>query len=104
MNLKLKAIYYCATNWQRWGKGLTLAEAKANAGLSKRISKDTKYYVYAAVLNGDDITDEELENLRQCVVANTIDGSPNYYVEQTPEDSAMIEKYHVGWLLVEHVK
>lgn len=101
MNMQLTAIYYCATNRNSWGKGLTIEAAKANARLPKN-TKGIEYYVQAVVLNGEGITDEELENLRQCVTAHPIDGSAMYYTDyRTQEDTDMIEKYHVGWLTVE---
>lgn len=91
MNLTIKAVYYCATNQQRWGKALSIAEAKKNAGLKKGM----QYYVMAALL--DNPSDEELELARQCVVADQFFGSPIYAEDS---DQVVLDK-HVGWLTVE---
>lgn len=99
MNLQLKAVYYCATNSNRWGKGYTISEAKKNAGIT--VKKPTcEYYVHAALL--DNPTDEELNNLYACITANQIDGSAHYYNDdRTEDDTKMINEKHVGWLMVE---
>lgn len=101
MNLLLKAVYYCATNAHRWGKGLTVTEAKKNAGITTKASeKKVQFYVSSAIFN--DPTPEELKNLLACITANEIDGSPKYYdYERTEEDNKMINEKHVGWLTVE---
>lgn len=101
MNLSLKAVYFCATNQHRWGKGYSLAEAKKNAGLTSNVQeKRCQFYVMAAILN--DCTKEELDNIFACITANQIEGSPEYYKDgRTEEDTAMINKLHVGWLTVE---
>lgn len=99
MNFTLKAVYYCATNGNRWGKGYTISEAKKNAGIIKA-KPSCDYYVMAAILN--DPGEKEFENLYTCITANPIDGSPEYYTrERTEKDNKMILKYHVGWLTVE---
>lgn len=101
MNLTLQAVFFCATDAQRWGKGYTIAEAKKSAGItSKAHEKKVQFYVMAAVFN--DPTKDELNNLFACVTANNIDGSPQYYNdERTEKDTAMITAKHVGWLTVE---
>lgn len=97
MNLTLAAVYYCATNANTWGKGLTIAEAKKNA---KVTSKTKQYYVMAAILN--EPTEDELKNLRDCITANEVSGSPEYYKgNRSQEDTDMIQAKHVGWLTVE---
>lgn len=99
MNLNLKAVYYCATNGNRWGKGYTIKEAKGNAGV-KGAKPNGQYYVQAALFN--DPTDAELKNLLACIVANSIDGSAQYYQDgRTEEDAKMITEKHVGWLTIE---
>lgn len=99
MNFILKAVYYCATNGNRWGKGYTIKEAKRNAGIITA-KPSCEYYVMAAMLK--DPGEKEFENLYACITANPIDGSPEYYTrERTEEDDKMILKYHVGWLTVE---
>lgn len=99
MNLQLKAVYFCATNHHRWGKGYTPAEAKKNAGIT--VSKPKcEYYVQAAML--DNPTEEELKNLHDCITANAIDGSPHYYQDdRKQEDTDMINAKHVGWITIE---
>lgn len=101
MNMELKAIYFCATNGHRWGKGYSPDEAKKNAGLtSKTQEKRCQYYVMAAIFN--DPTDEALKNLHACIAANQMSGSPEYYKDgRTAEDTAMINAHHIGWLTVE---
>jgi hypothetical protein len=103
MKLVLKAIYVCVTAGNRWGKGYTASEAKKNAGLTNSATrKAIEHYVQAAVFNSEGMTDEEFNNLHDCVTANSIDGSPKYYdQDRTEEDTVMIKKYHVGWLMVE---
>lgn len=101
MNMTLKAVYFCATNQQRWGKGYSAAEAKKNAGLTNKASeKSCEFYVMAAIF--DNPTDFELKNLFACITANQIDGSAKYYdSDRTQEDSDMINTKHVGWLTIE---
>lgn len=95
MNLNLKAVYYCQTNARTWGKGYTPEEAQKNA----KVKKGVKYATYAAALN--DPTPDELKNLYACITANPIDGAPNYYKDnRTEEDTEMIDRLHVGWLIV----
>lgn len=101
MNLQLAAVYFCATNQQRWGKGYTIEEAKKNAGIkTKAMEKHCEFYVQAAMFN--DPTPGELENLFACITANQVDGSPQYYRDnRTDEDSKMILDKHVGWITIE---
>lgn len=101
MNLLLKAVYFCATNQHRWGKGYTVAEAKKNAGIrTKAQEKAVEYYVNAAIF--DNPTEDELKNLHQCITADQMDGNARYYdADRTEEDTEMINAKHVGWLLVE---
>lgn len=101
MNLTLTAIYYCATNRNSWGKGYSIADAKSSAGIkSKTDEKRCEFYVMAALLN--EPSKPELVNLFDCITANQIDGSPEYYKGgRTEEDTAMILAKHVGWLTVE---
>lgn len=96
-NMNLKAVYYCATSGNTWGKGMTVKEAKKNA----RVGAHTKeYYVQAALFN--DPTEEELKNLFTCIQSDQISGSPKYYdSDRLEEDTEMINRLHVGWLLVE---
>lgn len=104
MNLNLKAVYVCVNNAGRWGKGLTIAEAKKNAGMRPHSPQKSKieYYVQAALFNSEGMTNEEFENLKDCITVNNISGSPEYYKDnRTTEDTDMITKYHVGWLTVE---
>lgn len=99
MNLTLAAVYYCAANNNKWGKGLTIAEAKKNAGITTAKPK-VQYYVMAAILN--EPTEAELSNLRDCITANEVSGSPEYYKgNRSQEDTDMIQAKHVGWLTVE---
>jgi len=99
MNLNLKAIYYCATDARRWGKGYTIAEAKKNAGL-KGSTKGRQYYVQAALF--DNPNEEELDNLFACITSEQISGGPIYYqTDRTEADTEMINKFHVGWLMIE---
>ncbi len=99
MNMNLKAVYYCATNGMRWGKGYTIAEAKKNAGIVTK-KPSSQYYVQAALFN--EPTEDELNNLFSCITANNIDGSACYYKDgRTEEDTNMINEKHVGWLIVE---
>lgn len=109
MNLALKAVYYCATSNHRWGKGLTIDAAMNAAGITKGILpasskvKQPDYYIQAAVLNNP--SDEELDNLRKCITANPIDGSPQYYTDgRTDEDTEMITRCHVGWVVIYKTK
>lgn len=101
MNLKLNAVYFCATSGQRWGKGLTIKEAKQAAGLTTQAQeKKVQFYVMAAIL--ENTTPDELENLRQCITANQVDGSPKYYdADRSYEDENMIKEKHIGWLTIE---
>lgn len=101
MNMLLKAIYVCVTSANRWGKGLTVKEAKKNAGIpTKSDEKRVEFFVQAAVLNNP--TDAELENLRTCIQVDEIGGSPKYYdYERSEEDMEQINRLHVGWLMVE---
>lgn len=106
MNLNLKAVYYCATNNQRWGKGYTIADAKKAAGLLNK-SQETRpgfqFYVQAAVFN--DPTPDELKNLFACITADQISGGPVYYQDdRTQADTDMINAKHVGWLMIEKTK
>lgn len=99
-NLTLKAVYFCATNKNSWGKGYTVAEAKKNAGLKKADEKKTQFYVMAAIFNNP--TSSELDNLFACITANQVSGSPEYYKDgRTDEDTDMILDKHVGWLTIE---
>lgn len=99
MNLSLSAVYFCTTNAQRWGKGLTIAEAKKNAGITTAKPK-VQYYVMAAILNKPNVA--ELKNLLSCITANNFTGGPEYYRDnRTDADTAMINEKHVGWLTVE---
>lgn len=99
MNLVLKAVYFCFTNEQSWGKGYTIAEAKKNAGL-KGAKPKQQFFVMAALLN--DPTPDELKNLYSCITANAVSGNPEYYRDnRTDEDTAMIDAKHVGWLTIE---
>lgn len=99
-NLTLKAVYFCATNKNSWGKGYTVAEAKKNAGLKKADEKKTQFYVMAAIFNNP--TSAELNNLFACITANEVSGSPEYYKDnRTDEDTDMILDKHVGWLTIE---
>ena len=100
-NLQLNAIYYCATSGHTYGKGNTIKEAKSLAGIhTKADEKRHQFYVMAAILNNP--TKEELENMRAYITANQMSGSPEYYKDnRTAEDTAMINKLHVGWLTVE---
>ena len=101
MNLILKAVYFCATNRNSWGKGYTAAEAKKNAGITTlKAPKGVQFYVQAAILN--DPTEAELDNIFACITAHSIDGSAKYYDDgRTLIDTEMINKLHVGWLTVE---
>ena len=100
MNLELKAIYYCYTNGQKWGKGYTPDEAKKNAFVPAKPSKGLQFVVMAAVLHKP--TDDELKNIHDCITADQITGSPKYYDhERTEEDTEQINRLHVGWLTVE---
>ena len=104
MNLPLKAVFFCVTNQNRWGKGYTIAEAKKNAGITtKAQEKKLQYYVQAAMF--DDPSKEELDNLFACITANGISGSPEYYRDgRTEEDTEMINRFHVGWCMIEKTK
>jgi len=98
MNLNLDAVYFCATNANRWGKGTSIAKAKKNAGITRL--NTTKFYVQAAVF--DNPTPEELANLHDCISANELDGSAKFYdKERTEADDKMINEKLVGWLTVE---
>lgn len=101
MNLLLKAVYVCTTNGNKWGRGLTIQEAKKNAGLiTKAAEKNVQFYVQAACLMNP--SDEELQSLLKCVTVDQIDGHPVYYgVNRTKEDDDLIKHFHVGWLMVE---
>ena len=98
MNLHLKAVYYCATSGRAWGKGLTIEAAKKAAGYKK--ARKEQYRVWAALF--DSPTNEELENLRQCITADQVGGGPEFYKDnRTDEDNEMIDRLLVGWLVVE---
>lgn len=101
MNLNLKAVYYCATAGQRWGKGYSHTEAKKNAGITtKGQEKSTKFFVMAAIF--DNPTEAELKNLFACITADQINGGPIYYRDERAEaDTEMINAKHVGWLTIE---
>lgn len=101
MNYNLNAAYFCATSAHRWGKGLSIKEAKKNAGLTtKAQEKKCQFYVMAAIFNNP--TPTELNNLLACITANSIEGSPQYYQDnRTDEDTKMIIEKHIGWLQVE---
>lgn len=95
MNLLLRAVYYCYTNNNKWGKGLTIEEAKKNCGLK---AKDkTQYIVQASCLMNP--TDEQLKEIEAYITADPIGGSPVYY--RTKESSQLISELHVGWLVIE---
>jgi len=99
MNLNLKAVYFCSTSQQKWGKGLTIEEAKKNAKMTKA-DKKVQYVVWAACQMHP--TDEQLKGLLECITADLIDGHPIYYqTDRTQEDSQLIAECHVGWLKVE---
>jgi len=99
MNLKLKAVYFCATANRRWGKGYTVKEAKKNAGITGA-GKGLEFYVQAAIFN--DPSPEELENLCACITADQISGGPIYYRDdRSEEDTKMINDRQVGWLMIE---
>lgn len=99
-NLSLKAIYYCATNRNAWGKGLSIADAKKAAGLKKTDEKKCQFYVMAAMFNNPSA--DELSNLLSCITADPFSGSPQYYRDdRTDEDTLMINTYHVGWVTIE---
>lgn len=99
MNLTLKAIYYCYTSSQTWGKGYTVEDAKKNAKVVKGNEKRLQFVVYAAVF--DNPKEDELKNLHNCITANQMDGSPQYYRDdRTPEDTEMIDRLHIGWLII----
>jgi hypothetical protein len=98
MNLELKAVYFCATNQNQWGKGYTISEAKKNAGIKS--STKMQYYIMAAVFNNP--SQPELDNLFACITADNISGNPQYYQDnRTAEDTKMIDDKHVGWLTIE---
>jgi hypothetical protein len=100
MNLNLKAIFICVTSAHRWGKGNTIEEAKKNAGINGKISKGLQYYVQSAVLN--DPTEQEQGEVRKCIIAHPIDGSPMYDLEGEDEVTKQIVlAKHVGWLMIE---
>jgi hypothetical protein len=101
MNLQLKAVFFCATNQHRWGKGLTIADAKKNACIkTKADEKKCEFYVMAAMFN--DPTKEQLDNLCMCITANHVDGSPEFYKDaRTKEDDDMINEKLVGWVTIE---
>lgn len=101
MNLKLKAVYFCYTSKNRWGKGYSVDAAKKNAGItSKKEESSIEYYVMAALLNNP--TDEELKNMHDCITADQVSGSPIYYdVDRSYEDDEQIMRLHVGWLTIE---
>jgi len=92
--MELKSIYYCATSGQKWGKGLTIKEAKKNAYV-KTTNKSLQYYVMAAVFKNLD--DADLELATSCVVAHQIDGSPMLAFDTDEK----ISKRMVGWLMIE---
>jgi hypothetical protein len=100
-NMQLNAVYYCATNQNKWAKGYSPTEAKINAGLTtKAKEKQCQFYVMAAIF--DNPTPDELKNLYACITADQISGSPTYYKDgRTDEDTAMINAKHVGWMTVE---
>lgn len=100
-NLQLKAVYFCATNRNTWGKGLTIAEAKKNAKLrTKADEKKCEYFIMAAMFNNP--SEKELKNLHDCITANPVHGNPEYYKDnRSEEDTEMINEYHVGWITIE---
>lgn len=99
MNLQLKAIFFCVTNGNRWGRGYSIAEAKKNAG----VKRGTQYYIQAAMFN--DPSKTELDNLFACITACNISGSPKFYDDgRTEEDTEMIKRLHVGWCMIEKTK
>lgn len=54
----------------------------------------------AAMFNNPSVT--ELDNLMQCITADQMSGSPQYYKDdRSIEDTEMINTYHVGWLTIE---
>jgi len=93
-----KLIFYCQTNNNVWGKGMTLKTAKNNA----YVKAGTQYRVLAAIFTNTE-TDEEWKNLFTCITANPITGSPEFYTNgRTDEDTAMINKYFIGWAEIEN--
>ena len=105
--MALKAVYFVSTYSQRWGKGLTLEQAMLAAGLKslKKPSKiQPKTLIYLAVFKPE-TTEDELENLRQCITCDQMSGTPAFYTDYMPglndptaeADMEMISRLFLGW-------
>lgn len=100
MNLTLKGVYYCYNSNGKWGKGLTPAKAKVSCGIVS-LKPSCEFILMAALF--DNPNEAELKNLHDCITADHMTGAPNYYKDnRTKEDTDMINKYHVGWITIEH--
>lgn len=103
--MELKIVYYVTTSAQRWGKGLTLATAMEAAGLNRLkkgyVTGSVEASVYFAVFKKETTT-EELENLKHCITADEVYGSPIFYEDtKNPAydaDQEMINRLFLGWI------
>lgn len=103
MNMQLKPVFFCCASNHRWDRGLTIQAAMKEACITSFKPRGVDFYVKAALFNNP--SDAELENLCKCITADQIDGSPKYYdYERTQEDTDMINKYHVGWVMIHKTK
>lgn len=90
-------IFYVATDAMHWGKGFTLKEAKKNAKVGTRI----KYKVWGAIFHPFE-TEADRKNIFTCITADQISGGPEFYKDnRTQEDTDMINKYLIGWTIIE---
>lgn len=95
--MKLKKFYFVVTSEQRWGRGIELKEALKNAGVKTLPSKNTQVALYIGIVR-EEATDAEVANLNACWVVNDM-GGLSHYLNLTPEDSAMIDRLFLGWIV-----
>jgi hypothetical protein len=101
----LKAVYFVSHSGMKWGKGLTLKAAMEGCYLRElktKMRKDDVRSVISVALFKPETTDAELENLRNCIVADDMWGNPRFYEnDEHPEykkDREMIKRLFIGWI------
>ncbi len=92
-------MYVCVTCFNRWGKGLTIKEAKKNAQCRPTTPEHT---VIGFVFNEFESPADQ-KNILSCLTVDQIDGAPMFYTHnRTKEDTDMILKYFIGFFEAEN--
>jgi hypothetical protein len=92
------AVYFCATSDGRWAKSFSISEVKKLAGANRK----NKIVIWACLFNETE-TEAEKNNLKDCITGNALNGNPEFYKDnRTDEDTKMITKYFLGWLVIEN--